>query len=156
MSSTRYSSYSSLKGIGGWLLFLCIALTVLTPFGLLAELSSAIDLSAQLKNSYPRFSSVVFLAALPKLLLVIFSFYAGVSLWRVKQHAVVKAQWFLISYAAFSLLHIMTAFLGDLPADIRQNVVNAYGIGALRVLAFSVVWHQYLRRSERVANTYSP
>lgn len=85
---------------------------------------------------------------------MIFSFYAGVSLWSEKPHSVARAQWFLIGYAAFSLLHIMTAFSGDLPAGIRQIVVNADGIGAFRVLAFAVVWHQYLRRSVRVANTY--
>ena len=142
------------KGVGGWLLLLCVSLTIFTPLGLLSGASAAINLSDLVKNSYPTFSLIVLLSALPRLLLAIFSVYAGISLWREKSKAVARSRWFLICYAAYFLLNPVTAFIGDLPADFRQQVLNADGVSALRVFVYAVVWHQYLSRSTRVANTY--
>jgi hypothetical protein len=144
------------KGAGGWLLFLCIILTVLTPLGILAGMSGAVALMDETKDLYPTFSDTVILMTLPRFVLVCLSIRAGVLLWKEEPGAVAKAQTFLIAYVAYSIALICVAYVGDLPPAARDLVRNAYGVSALQVLFFATVWHQYLSRSARVRNTFRP
>lgn len=142
------------RGVGGWLLFLCISLTVLAPLAILSGLSIEMELAQQIKVQYPTFSTALMYASLFRLVLVYLSIRAGVLLWKKKIGAVSKAQTFLVTYAAYSLLLICLPYFGDLPLGPQETVRNAFGISAMRTMVYAIVWHLYLTRSVRVRNTF--
>ena len=143
-----------LRAVGGWLLFLCIILTIFTPIGLLSCFREAAALSNETKDGFPTFSNAVMWAALPNLVLSILSFRAGVLLWKRKSGAVSNAQTFLVVYMAYFMALVCIAYTGDLPPVAQEAVRNDYGVSALRAVVFGTFWHQYLRRSTRVRNTF--
>lgn len=142
------------RGVGGWLLFLCISLTVLAPLAILSGLNLEVEFAQQITGQYPTFASALMYVTLFRLVLVYLSIRAGVLLWKKKAGAVSKAQTFLVTYAAYSLLLICLPYFGDLPPGPQEIVRNAFGISAMRTLVYTIVWHQYLTRSVRVRNTY--
>jgi uncharacterized protein DUF2569 len=143
------------RGVGGWLLFFCFVLTIFTPVRLLMGMGAAGKLSDQTKSLYPNFSNAVLIGALVCLVLVVMSIRAGVLLWREKKEAVAVAQRFLVWLVVYSTASIGLAYVGNLPAAAQVVIRNAYFAAAVQTLVFALVWHQYLSRSKRVANTFT-
>ena len=145
---------SYLKGIGGWLLFLCISLTIFTPFAILAAISSTSAFAETIAERFPYYVRLVTVSQFIHFGFLCYSVYVGVNLWKTKKGAVNKAQMFFVSYLVFALFRVLMPFLGELPLIVRDQLVDIYGRNALRIFVYALIWHQYLARSVRVKNTF--
>lgn len=165
-SITKFNNLQALvqkscpRGVNGWLMLLCLNLTIFIPASCIYEVNCIFDLFNSTKNK-------ILLAILKPLLLyniiifvsmvclAIFSFYAGLRLWEAKQRAVKIAKAFLITQFSLTFIIViirpfMTLSLGgneDIVAEIMKRLLPS-------LLNFSL-WYLYLSHSRRVLNTYS-
>ena len=122
------------KGVGGWLLFLCIYLTILCPLSNLAHLV------------------VVFIQNIG---LIIFSIYAGHALWTIRANAVNIAKTFFgVAFASAIVITFLLPLILGLPPEVRSEmrVQSQWGLNGV-ILAWWI-WCSYLKRSKRVKATY--
>jgi hypothetical protein len=134
------------KGVTGWLLLLCLSLTISGPL-----FHARIGWTA-LKNlsEHPNlsFATMMRLAVVGSIYLglTIFSIWAGVWLWLEDSRAVSFTKAYLVSSAAVVIvLYMVLAFKGinvNLPRVIFPRVL------------YSVVWYSYLSLSNRVRATF--
>src|SRR5205823_6941119 len=75
---------SRCKGVGGWLLPFCLGLTVFNPLISLVSLTASYRDSAPYFSQFPGLLVVTGLDTFLSLGLMVFSLYAGASLWRVQ------------------------------------------------------------------------
>lgn len=69
-------------GVKGWLVLLCLALTVFTPLITIANLTSAYQETSPLFAQFPRVRTVLIVDTVLSAGLMCFSIYAGVALWQ--------------------------------------------------------------------------
>jgi hypothetical protein len=143
-------------GVGGWLLFLCYALTVFSPLNWIRESVASYHVFKRVVPVYPLFGPRYALITLITLLTLItgavmlFGLYAGVQLWRERRGAVTLARRFLVLVPLVPLAGpIPYAFLPGVPVNLK-----AVAEGFLFTLFWAVLWYSYLRRSVRVENTF--
>ena len=120
-----------LEGIGGWLLFFCVSMTVLTPLFILArvggsgfEVTTIIDLS---------FSA--------------FGLFVGIMVWTVSAHAFLLLWIYFGLSAALQVLAIVASFLAP-----EQNPEQMFQL--FRGLILTFVWFLYFKKSDRVQATF--
>jgi len=138
--------------VSGWLLALCLILTVVLPATSLYRIIShtiPTAIAAQTLNRILLLSvySLLFSA------LAVLSFVAGLRLWLVKHHAIGFTRRFLLTY-----LIANAAYFVFWIAVIRPTTRVAYAeMGWYHILgpaAFVFLWYTYLEHSKRVRNTY--
>jgi Protein of unknown function (DUF2569) len=121
-----------LKGVGGWLLFFCISLTVLAPllmfirvWGSGFELESIVDL-----------------------VLAAFGVLVGIMIWNVSARAFMLLWIYFGMTAALLVLGIVGAFLA--PEGQNPKVT----IQLVRALISTIIWFLYFKKSDRVQATF--
>ena len=136
---------ASLSGVGGWLLLLCIFLTIVFPLNILYGTVRSL-------RYHP--DTVVWLLNGINLGMGILSLAAGLMLWRVRHYAVMVTKVFLVA----SPLHAVGIFCLVLSSG-HITALPAIVTLALRILAlpflFSLIWFWYLMESKRVRDTYT-
>ncbi len=129
----------TLNGVRGWLLLLCINLTLLSPLFLLVQ---AFAMTKQAEDP-----TVVTVTVILAVLLAVYSAVIGIRLWLVKARAVRHTRVFLIVTLGWNLLDSILAI-----------VTHAEYTGAIQlatsILSF-MIWWSYLKNSVRVQNTYA-
>jgi hypothetical protein len=138
-------------GVKGWLLFLCISLTVITPGWILLLLSSEWrDVGAYI-DTLPLVKQVLLIETISFSGIALFSCYAGWSLWTRRKGAVRIAKIYLITQCVLGILTVITL------AGLLNNAeyTNGAAKGVLSAIFYLVVWYWYLSRSKRVAATYA-
>jgi hypothetical protein len=143
-----------LRGVGGWLLFFCISLTMLSPLITLYRLLSAFGPVLRVSGTYPGLLVVTIIDTVLSVGLMAFSIFAGISLWRVAPKAVSIAKAYLISLLVYSVLVIPLVFLAGLPSRANAVMFQEGLIGLLRSFGYVAIWLSYLSKSKRVAATY--
>lgn len=142
------------RGVGGWLLFFCVSLTIISPA------VSLFLIATGLLQSIPYFSQDIGSMALVvadtgvSLALIAAYIYAGLSLWRVRPRAVQIARAVLIASAAYALLAPLEPLLLGLDASGRKQVLDSWLQMGWRGVMYSALWLNYLMRSKRVRATY--
>lgn len=156
------SSYSrkvepTLVGVRGWLLVLCLMLTILAP------VASAAALAGIFQHMNPHFSAVpgsrnFFVAlALTVLLLNVGSIYVGVALWRRWPGAPVAARRFLlISFAVGCLAPYLVYLFVNVPAGQVVAIAVSAMPDIVRTALTTGLWCAYLHWSKRVRATFGP
>jgi hypothetical protein len=137
------------QGVHGWLLYLCVCLTVLAPLLFLVYFARWVVL----EHFYIIPGQVILeICALGSL--TVFSVFAGVSLWSVRPTAVKIAKaYFIVSF----LLIVVLATARQLPFTSPVAALAAIaviGIQAIPVLVGCGLWYLYLTKSERVKATF--
>lgn len=135
-----------LGGVMGWLLFLCLSLTLLGPFvqGRIAwiALRNLATTSITTNTTILRLSSVCAIYVC----LSIFSFCAGLMLWLEDPWGVKVAKaYLLIAPTVVIPLYAILLYAG-LKVDLSRIIFGR--------LVYSVVWYSYLSTSKRVRDTY--
>jgi hypothetical protein len=141
-----------LRGVGGWLMFLILVLTVFGPLGTLFNLVFAFTaLSMRTTLSAPA-SNLQIVSALLSAPFAVWALTVGVKLWKLRPNAVQSAKQYLkMGTIPFVIVNSLLPSL-MLPADQLSwpytigNIIG--GVGA------ALVWIAYLDKSRRVANTY--
>jgi hypothetical protein len=138
--------------VSGWLLALCLILTIVFPATSLYRIISHTIPTAIVAHTPSR----ILLLSVYSLLfsaLAVLSFAAGLRLWLVKPHALGFARRFLLTY-----LIANAAYLVFWIAIIRPTKQVAYAeMGWYHIVgpaAFVFLWYTYLKHSKRVRDTY--
>jgi hypothetical protein len=121
-----------LKGIGGWLLFFCVSLTVLSPLMTLARLSNS------------RFA----VGSLSDLALVAISVLTGVMLWSVNQRAFVFLWIYFALLSSRLVLRILELYLAGQVRDFESISPLIFSFVPL------LIWFLYFKQSDRVQATF--
>ncbi|MEW6386453.1 MAG: DUF2569 family protein [Thermodesulfobacteriota bacterium] len=148
-----------LTGVRGWLLFLCLNLTIIIPASCIYQAMSIFYLYKS------PFYQIILLVSYGLLLYNItiiatmgflgtLSFYAGVLLWNVKPGAVKITKIFLIIHLSLTVIIAGIRLFITFPFDGSDNVGGAIRIFIPSLLHFSL-WYLYLSKSVRVHNTYN-
>jgi hypothetical protein len=142
------------RGVRGWLLALCLMLTVIGPA------IAAWLMVVEYTNAEPLFreSVSVHAAALVTLLLsgcsVVFGAYAGLRLWLVLPNAVNTAKYALLFGLAVDI--VTTAIEAAAARVPSGQLLFQVEIGLIPTLIFFTVCYTYLTQSKRVHATYGP
>jgi len=129
-----------LRGIGGWLLFFCLSLTILLPILHVYGLSLR-DFSKGIGTEF--WANVV--APAP---VTLYGIVMGIMLWARRRNFLVHARIFLFLSMGLALAH----GVGDLATGARWLTVAA---GSIVNILYQGLWLLYFAKSRRVANTFS-
>jgi len=143
------------KGVGGWLLFLCLALTVFGPLSTLGVVTISFNQVSSFFDLYPGLMVITAIDAVLSLILSAFSIYAGIGLWRVRSGAVQMAKRYLLCVAGYLVVAAILPFMSGVPSAGDNAMIMGALTGTCRGLLFIVIWYSYLNKSKRVRNTYS-
>lgn len=138
-------------GVKGWLLLLCVVLTIITPGYVFLILFSEWRDSVAFFDSIPLVRDVVLIETFSYSGIALFSMYAGWALWTRKKGAVRTAKMYLVAQCivGISTMVILAGMIND------RETTNGFAKAALNGIWHLVVWYWYLSKSKRVAATYS-
>lgn len=144
------------RGVGGWLLFYCVALTILGPIFSLSRIVKNWEDSIPAFDVYPSIRSAVIVENSGMLALVIYGFITGCQIWSGSMKGHIYARRYLrvrlLGFIAIELLSLV--IMSDLPIDLLQKGMGLM-LGAVigETITFTI-WTLYFRKSKRVQNTY--
>ncbi|BCU77808.1 DUF2569 family protein [Luteolibacter sp. LG18] len=142
-------------GIGGWLLFYCVSLTILTPLMVLKGLADS--LATLTSDTPPALRAGILIESAGFLALVIAGIVVGVMLWTRKPRAVRIVRKFLVFRVVATLALEATTILimcSSLAPEVATTVTIAGGTMVFRELIHFAIWFSYFKKSRRVANTF--
>jgi hypothetical protein len=151
---TPINPVSHYQGVQGWLLLLCINLSILDPFAALLNLAITTNATKPLFEQHPSFLRLLLINGTCSIGLAVFSIYAGISLWRVLPRAVITARKYLSLAVLYAIVSLFLPLLTGLPENVRKQIGGASLLNSVVTAAYLTVWYQYLKRSRRVAATY--
>jgi hypothetical protein len=142
------------KGVGGWLLLLCLGLTVFTPLLTMGSLATGVRESLSYFDRFPGLLVITVIDTILTLGLVAFSIYVGVGLWSIRPGAVQMAKRYLLCFLGYQAIAAILPFTAGLPSAATWAMIRAVAIDALRGVIYFAVWYSYLNESKRVRATY--
>jgi hypothetical protein len=122
--------------VGGWLLFLCIGLTIFSPLRILTDVTKELQIGA---------SNAVALDFIQ----ICLSITVGVMLWTRNSYAVTAAKIYLGALLALHVAIIALVVYADTP--LQPDEATAFA----QTIAFSLIWLAYLQFSKRVRLTFA-
>jgi hypothetical protein len=147
------------SGVKGWLLLLCLNLTIFIPASYLYQLNCVLHLFNSTRNKilFSIFKTLLvynILTIAVMLFLAVFSFYAGLRLWHVKSRAVKTAKaFFIFQFLLILLISIIRPIMTS-TIDTGWQVLSALLISLIPSLFQFGLGYLYLAKSSRVQNTY--
>ena len=145
------------KGVGGWLLFFCVSLTILNPFFFLGCFAMfwAVDLQPMF-DLFPNLKNAVICREIGSVALIIYGFIVGCMIWsgNPSGREIAKKYLLINLFGAIGIEFIVVVIRGDMPAQVAQlfegnalRAIFSHSVGFL-------VWWFYFKKSKRVRNTY--
>ncbi len=142
------------KGVKGWLLLLCVSMAVLSPFTGLITLTTVTDALKPYFDNDPALFKLVLITGVCNICLIVYSMYAGVSLWRIAPNAVRSAKRYLLALFFYSLFSIFLPRLVGVSDATLKDVYNTSPVLNFLVMFEAYLWYLYLQKSKRVKATY--
>lgn len=146
------------QGVGGWLLLLCLMLTVLGPLisaVLLVQHHLGLPPSLVGVRSLPVAAQVLALVSVPlEAGSIAYGLYAGLRLWRVQPGAVNTAKLALLWGLAASVLTLTLQWVAGPSSGAADGLLHTLNLGLLPDLVFFTASFAYLNKSARVRATY--
>jgi hypothetical protein len=153
-SGDAVTQETRLQGIRGWLVVLCLYLTVIVPLLALLGLLGAWQAAAR----SPNLQNALVYEAVLELALAGFALYAGVMLFQQRPNAAAIAKIYFITMLTLGVLGLGIVLLGAVLQFSDQALANQLRgpavVAGLRQIVLSVAWLLYLERSRRVRATY--
>ena len=137
-----------LHGVGGWLTFFCVSLTIFAPIvhlNIAAKAFKSLLSPTQLANGTLLRLDAVFVIYVG---LAMFSCVCGYLLWSENPRGPGVTKAYLVIAAVLVITLYSVLVLAGMKIDLFSIV--------LRRLVYTVCWYAYLSTSERVRLTYSP
>jgi hypothetical protein len=143
------------KGISGWLLLLCLTLTVINPLkNILGYASSYRTMIAKSYYTVPGIHTFFMLNLCLLTIVIVFSVYAGIMLFKVRPSSVKIAKVFLLFESICSILFSMFPCLAGVPQELANSMMIVLLKNTAATLVWNAVWYIYINKSRRVATTY--
>ncbi len=149
-----YNDVSKYRGVGGWLLLLCVGLTIIGPLMRLSGIGSTMAELPRISAVLPSLVTLIYVENIFSLFITAFSVYAGYSLWAVKPNAVYKAKAFLITLVIFAVFDLFLIYMIELPVAVANEAIAQGIFGLVQSVLYTGVWFAYLTQSKRVRATY--
>jgi hypothetical protein len=144
-----------LKGIKGYLLLMCISLTILDPCSILLNLIIMTNLTKPYFNKHPGLLKMVLINGTCSIGLAVFSIYAGISLWKLLPKAIITAKKYLLAISLYSVFSIFIPTLVGIQAESLKGIVSVNNVfNSLITVLYASVWYLYLKKSRRVRVNY--
>ena len=137
----------------GWLLFLCLVLTVACPAGILYQ-AFAYTVPALLSSHSLKLTVLLSVYTLLFSGVAAFSFAAGLALWMIKPGAVTLAKRFWLVFLCAHLGYFGFWVLLCRPSHLSSVAAVAWYHVVAPIAPF-YLWTVYLEHSKRVRETYS-
>ena len=144
----------AIKGVDGWLAFLCFGLVVGNPVRTVYQWMADSPETSRVLAMFPRLRTIFLFDTCLTLVLMLFSVVAGLALWNRYPNAVGIAKAFLLSALGYSVLTAFLMMTADLPAELTAAVSSESAKTVIQSLIVVAVWYAYLSFSKRVKNTY--
>lgn len=143
------------RGVGGWLLFLCVSLTILAPLITLIVAATGFSDSLELYDQFPGLLVTVVIDSILSVGLMAFSIYAGIGLWSIRPGAVQTAKAFLWCYLGYHIIAAILPFMAGLPSAVNELLIEETSKDTFRSIIYFAIWYSYLNQSKRVKATYN-
>lgn len=142
------------QGVKGWLLLLCVSMTILTPVTGFIGLTAITDTLKPYFDQDPALFKLVLISGICNICLLVYSLYAGISLWRIAPNAVTSAKRYFIVLFHYSFFSIFLPQLAGLSEKTQAEIYKTNPLYNLLVMFEVFLWYLYLLRSKRVRATY--
>jgi hypothetical protein len=142
------------QAVAGWLLFLCLRLTLVYPAATLYHILTR-TVPTLIRSQNPASTSLLSVYSIAFTTVAVLSFIAGLKLWLVKPGAVTFARRWLWTYLIANIAYFVFWVIVVKP---HQSLSLAemgwyHVVGPIPSFA---LWYFYLEHSKRVRATYSP
>lgn len=134
-----------LRGVSGWLLLLCIALTIGIPLLTAYNWSKIIGIGSE---SFPWFSLLI------SVVMATFSFIAGLFLWTIRKNAVPVTKAYFLTEMALPVFFGARLLIEMASTRIEMSPWTIFAV-FVRPILMAVLGYLYLVKSKRVRATYS-
>ena len=141
-------------GVGGWLLFLCVIMVIISPIRSAYSLVTAYVEVLSLMKDFPGLIFVTIVDTIFSVALVGFGIYAGLALWRIRPGAVRTAKAYFIFFLIYSIFASFLPFFAGLPEASNEYLLAEMPKTILGGLIYFCIWFAYLSVSKRVKATY--
>jgi len=144
------------KGVGGWLVFFCIGLTILGPLFSLGQMVSGWEQAQPAFSRFPTIKSVLIWENLGSSALLIYGFIVGCMIWSGSpQGRHIARRFLLIRLFGFIGVELVALLMmSSLPSEVVAGGIGGV-VGALfREGVYFTIWWLYFKKSKRVRNTY--
>lgn len=143
-------------GVGGWLAFFCVGLTIVAPIVALGQAVQSWSEARPSFSNYPSLQWAVIIEGLGFLGLAGYGFIVGIKIWSGDKNGRALAKRFLlirvVGFVAIELGVLMT--IQDLPSAVVSDAFAGAVVAFFAQLAIAVGWWIYFESSRRVQNTY--
>jgi hypothetical protein len=150
-----YATVPRYTGVGGWLLFFCVCLTIVSPIVTVGLFSAGFSQASPHFHRFPGLRTLCVMDGLLSAGVVIVGFYAGIALWTMKQNAVQIAKAYLVVYLIGSAVsNLILPLMAGLPSQVTAALLGQGVVGMFGSLAGFSLWNWYLSNSKRVKATF--
>lgn len=145
------------SGVGGWLLFFCVGVTILSPFFSIGKMALVWEQGSAVFRYYPAFESALYFESIAIALVLLYGFVVGLMIWGGNRAGRRLAkQYLLIRLLGIICIEIITLVLmSNLPSQLVWAAVD----GIIKVIivegVYFLIWWLYFKKSIRVRNTYA-
>lgn len=154
-SRSRYVTTGP-RGVGGWLVFFCVGLTILGPIWSLATMATGWEQSQAAFSRFPSIKTAILWELFSSSAIVVYGFVVGLMIWSGNPNGRSLARRYLLIrlFGIMGVEIVAIVLMGDLPTEVMTAVVGGIvGVG-LREIVYFLLWWCYFKKSKRVRNTY--
>lgn len=144
------------KGVGGWLLFFCVGLTILGPLSSLGQMAYDWKQLQIIFVIYPAIKSAAIWENFGSSIILIYGFIVGCTIWSGSlQGRLIASRFLLFRVSGFLIMELIAlSIIGDLPHHVIAATAGGMVVPIVREIAFFAIWWSYFNNSKRVRNTY--
>jgi hypothetical protein len=144
------------KGVGGWLVFFCVGLTILGPLYSIGQLSTSWEQAQPAFAQFPSFKTAIMWENAGSIALLIYGFIVGCMIWSGNPNGrEIAKKFLLIRLFGFVGIEVITIIImGDMPSQVVASVIGACVGAVLANVFWFLIWWFYFKKSKRVRNTY--
>jgi len=143
-----------LKGVKGWLLLMCISLTILDPSSIVLNSIIMTNLTKPYFDKHTELLRMVLINGTCSIGLAVFSIYTGISLWKVLPNALITAKKYLFAISLYSVFSLFIPTLVGFQAGSIKGISGNNVFNSLLTILYASAWYLYLKKSRRVKTTY--
>ena len=145
-------------GVGGWLIFFCVGLTILSPLFVLGSMVYYWSLAEPAFIRFPAIKTAVLWENFGSIVLLIYGFIVGCIVWSGDSKGRGIARQFLLiqlfGLIGVELIALSIMMMGDLPRQVVASAAGAMVGVVFKSVVYFLVWWFYFKKSKRVKNTY--